>query len=789
MTVALLGIDIDSSSAITAKRDLDALVPSAQKLEAAVESLSVSALQDLKRVSENGFSALVTSSRAMLAELQKVGQQRVIPQNTATDAEKAARAFEALKASIDPLYRAELQLTNAARQIDNAIKHNVITAEEGVAAMQRYADAVVNSAGRTGGGKAAIGAQIQNASYQIQDFAVQVSMGTDAVKAFGQQAPQLLSAFGPVGAVIGTVAAIGLPLLSVALGKAGDDAGSFEDRLDGAADALSALNDVIDLQKLSMDELREKYAGTTAEIESMIAAMGRVAQGNARQSVADLLRGDFSDFASQLATVESGIEQIASGISSPFDGITSGAKAAMQELGVTRDAAIDLSSAFSQLEQAGSFDQQLSALTAIRAALDAARDGTGLNDEAMAELYEQVVDVEAQVRLVAAATDTVTAGTNASVASAENLAVMWRNVQAAASAAAQAAITAMAATEDARSTAARGLDPIEILKGQDTAARAREKKLGTTEDSRLSADRGVFLDYNDRKGVERYQARLDREAAAEARKARGSKPRENDLDREIEQIQKRTAAITAATAAQAQINPLIADYGLASETAAEQARLLAAAQAAGVKVTPELEEKIRNLASAYGEAQAASTMLKDAQREAQREAENWGKLGSDATRGFITDLLDGVSAADAFASALGRIGDRLIDMAFDGIFNGTGASAGTGGLAGWLGSTIGSVLTGKRAGGGPVRAGGLYMVGERGPELFSPGANGTIIPNGAGVGGGHVFAPVINAQGADSAAIAQAMAEQRRQFDEFKATFRDNVASSNRNPRFRGAVA
>jgi hypothetical protein len=38
-------------------------------------------------------------------------------------------------------------------------------------------------------------------------------------------------------------------------------------------------------------------------------------------------------------------------------------------------------------------------------------------------------------------------------------------------------------------------------------------------------------------------------------------------------------------------------------------------------------------------------------------------------------------------------------------------------------------LTGMRAGGGPVRRGGAYLVGERGMEIFTPNRNGYIIPN------------------------------------------------------------
>ena len=40
-----------------------------------------------------------------------------------------------------------------------------------------------------------------------------------------------------------------------------------------------------------------------------------------------------------------------------------------------------------------------------------------------------------------------------------------------------------------------------------------------------------------------------------------------------------------------------------------------------------------------------------------------------------------------------------------------------------------TTFTGPRAHGGPVAAGGSFLVGEQGPELFMPGRSGTIIPN------------------------------------------------------------
>ena len=50
-------------------------------------------------------------------------------------------------------------------------------------------------------------------------------------------------------------------------------------------------------------------------------------------------------------------------------------------------------------------------------------------------------------------------------------------------------------------------------------------------------------------------------------------------------------------------------------------------------------------------------------------------------------------------------------------------------IVNWLIDKLPSWLTGERALGGSVSTGGTYLVGERGPELFSPSTSGTIIPN------------------------------------------------------------
>jgi hypothetical protein len=77
-----------------------------------------------------------------------------------------------------------------------------------------------------------------------------------------------------------------------------------------------------------------------------------------------------------------------------------------------------------------------------------------------------------------------------------------------------------------------------------------------------------------------------------------------------------------------------------------------------------------------------------------------------------------------------------------------------GALGGSFGSFVGAL--GARASGGPVTAGGAYVVGEAGPELFIPKSSGQIIPNGA-MGGSVVVNYSIDARGADAERIMSIM--------------------------------
>jgi hypothetical protein len=76
-----------------------------------------------------------------------------------------------------------------------------------------------------------------------------------------------------------------------------------------------------------------------------------------------------------------------------------------------------------------------------------------------------------------------------------------------------------------------------------------------------------------------------------------------------------------------------------------------------------------------------------------------------------------------------------------------------------LGFGVG-IVAGKRAMGGPVAGGSTYLVGERGPELFTPGTSGSITPNNA-LGGSTSI--TVNVNGGDPNSIVRALQQYVRQ--------------------------
>jgi phage-related minor tail protein len=138
---------------------------------------------------------------------------------------------------------------------------------------------------------------------------------------------------------------------------------------------------------------------------------------------------------------------------------------------------------------------------------------------------------------------------------------------------------------------------------------------------------------------------------------------------------------------------------------------------------------------------------RNAKREAQELKDTFMEIGKSVEDGVVQGLTDAVmgtkSLAEAATGVLNNLKRKLVEVAmqravsglgnavggFLGNVFGGGKKSGGGGIGGFLGG-----LFGKERG-GPVSAGGAYVVGERGPEILQMGSKGgNIVPN-RGIGG------------------------------------------------------
>ena len=144
--------------------------------------------------------------------------------------------------------------------------------------------------------------------------------------------------------------------------------------------------------------------------------------------------------------------------------------------------------------------------------------------------------------------------------------------------------------------------------------------------------------------------------------------------------------------------------------------------------------------------------------------ENIQNLTKQGLNGMTDALTAGVTGAANFADAMKSMAKSVIDSLIKMLIQKYIVDAAFGAITGFIGNTqaginssagYGSSLGGAdpfntsnfapRAIGGSVQNGSPYMVGERGPEMFVPNSQGSIVPNNRmGGGGGVVVNQTIN---------------------------------------------
>lgn len=301
-----------------------------------------------------------------------------------------------LKADTSDLKRGEAALetlgatgVRTERQIDGATK-GIASDFNKVAVSARSAGAAVETVGRTSGGAAR---GIQNAAFQIEDFAVQVGAGQRASLALAQQLPQLLGGFGVLGAVAGAAVAIMVPL-GAALFQSGEAAKSFDGSLDALSTSLAEIRGLSDLAGASAKDIIKIYGEATEAVYDLIDAQRTLEIQRALQTTRDMLGEidrSFFDLRSSFNDIRS-----------PLFGLTKGAIELSQAFNLSREAAEEMQQNLLLLKSSETITEQIDAMALLRAQMELVLDEQGgLTSEAQA-FYEQLVQSEDAARRVSA---------------------------------------------------------------------------------------------------------------------------------------------------------------------------------------------------------------------------------------------------------------------------------------------------------------------------------------------------------------------------------------------------
>lgn len=222
---------------------------------------------------------------------------RVVESTTATmekSTKRAASQFNRLEAALDPLARAQQRLERDTNKVKIAVDKGAITTSRAAkvqaqlntqyelavarlngvtAANGRY----VASTNKAAGASRNMGFVVQNAGYQVGDFAVQIASGQGVLRPFIQQGTQLVSMFGPMGAVIGAAGAVAGAFATTML-DTGDSTSEAAQAVEDATKAFEDFQSEVDAARESADKMAdafERAALKALELDEKIANYGQ----------------------------------------------------------------------------------------------------------------------------------------------------------------------------------------------------------------------------------------------------------------------------------------------------------------------------------------------------------------------------------------------------------------------------------------------------------------------------------------------------------------------------------
>ena len=280
-----------------------------------------------------------------------------------------------------------VEITGDNKSVDAALKGTqrqlVATGVSVDATKAKVTSLATTGFGKLGSMSSQTKGKIQQVSYQVQDMAVQFGAGARASTVLAQQGSQMLSVFGPMGTILGTIAAVAIPALAMAFFDASSKTKDFATSLDEAKEALSRLKSAAAVFSAEgLQGLVDKYGEVNAELMRFVSLQAEAAQRQAITETREAMKA-LADETATWISLTAGVADIFPGIAGQVNHLVNG---------------------LTEMQNARTFEDQLAAATALREKIIELTGGIDQMTDEQFAFYLKVQDSEDALRqLVVAA--------------------------------------------------------------------------------------------------------------------------------------------------------------------------------------------------------------------------------------------------------------------------------------------------------------------------------------------------------------------------------------------------
>lgn len=518
---------------------------------------------------------------------------------------------------------------------------------------------------------------LQNTAAQFGDIAVQMQMGTDTMRVMGQQMPQILGGFGVLGGalgvvapLLGVVAAIGFPIAGamMAMGEGSEDAAKGLAKIEGLSleQTRSSIEGLKTLQEQYTDAVRDHARYQTEATAQNVANLGRELQ--ARTALLDLARVETEN---NLRAAQQRVTQLRADLQGILDAVRREAEATTISVVGDPDAQRRRNEMIAQ---------------SILAALDAQQ-----------ELVGSIRQAEAETTLLELAVDSVRTALDDARATGLDLANIdfSGNISAAADEAARLAQNLSAARAQEASNLAAQYE-------QYGEGRQAAEQLIRESDPLYGGTLGRVLP----------KAKTSSRGGSRGRSGgsqRTEQPFFGQIDADIQQMERQMSLIGRT---RSEVAALTAKWALLDEAKRRNLDVDAIQKDTGETLIQQIERQ----------SQALGRLTED--YETAREQAQFYDTQQQAVR---DGMLDAILEGENLVGTLANVAKAFARASLEAYLFGSGPFAGSGG--GGLLTPIVNAVLGKRALGGPGRAGQPYIINENTPrsEVFVPSMSGGVL--------------------------------------------------------------